>query len=252
MGRTPPVERRGGRFVMREQDDISRLLGRAYGVDFDSKRIMGGLATVAAALNANDLPLACIAAVHLRIPDLPDEAARDAMEAEDGLVKYARDEDGGSDWDPALHPRTGTPPNPGWFAPTDGSGEESPRTRTAQNENPTQRALMSRQLRTTIGSGYLPANISTTCTISWSSSQTPSRKMNRRYALRLRDISTMSAIRSGATHSIASSATCSKPATTSNTDRPFSTASTHMRKPILRKWVSFTAAYLACLPFPIA
>ena len=53
-------------------------------------------------------------------------AARDAMAAEDLLIKYARDEAGGSaNWNPALHPRTGAPPNPGWFAPTDGSRDSS-------------------------------------------------------------------------------------------------------------------------------
>ncbi len=94
---------------------------------------MPGLATVAAALNANDQALARIAAVHLRIPDLPDQAARDAMEAADVLIKSA-------DWNPALHPRAGTPPNPGWFAPTDGAGSESFSTRTAQNDDPTRRS----------------------------------------------------------------------------------------------------------------
>lgn len=43
--------------------------------------------TVTAALNANDPGLARIAAVHLRIPDLPDQAARDRLEAEDTLIK---------------------------------------------------------------------------------------------------------------------------------------------------------------------
>jgi hypothetical protein len=94
---------------------------------------MGGLATVASALNANDQALARIAAVHLRIPDLPNQAARDAMEAADVLIKSA-------DWNPALHPRAGTPPNPGWFAPTDGAGSESFSTRTAQNDDPTHRS----------------------------------------------------------------------------------------------------------------
>jgi hypothetical protein len=85
--------------------------------------------------------MARIAAVHLRIPDLPDRAARDVMEAADVLVKYARDEgSGGSDWNPALHPRTGTPPNPGWFGPTDGAGGESSSTRTAQNDDPSHRS----------------------------------------------------------------------------------------------------------------
>jgi hypothetical protein len=100
---------------------------------------MPGLATVAAALNANDQGLARIAAVHLQIPDLPDQAARDAVEAADVLIKYARDEGGGSsNWNPALHPRAGAPPNPGWFAPTDGSGNEPSPIRTAANENPKQ------------------------------------------------------------------------------------------------------------------
>jgi hypothetical protein len=31
----------------------------------------------------------CDAAVHLKIPDLPSSAARDALEAEDSLIKYA-------------------------------------------------------------------------------------------------------------------------------------------------------------------
>jgi hypothetical protein len=100
---------------------------------------MSGLATVARALSANDQCLARIAAVHLRIPDIPDRTARDAMEAADLLSKYARDGGGDSNWNPALHPRTGTPPNPGWFAPTDDSGHESFSVRTAQNDDATRR-----------------------------------------------------------------------------------------------------------------
>src|SRR5579864_8306310 len=133
LGRTPLIERQGGRFVVRYPQDIQRLLSRSYQTHVDAKPLMGGLATVAAALNANDLLLARIAAVHLRIPDLPDRAARDAMEAADVLIKSA-------DWNPALHPRAGTPPNPGWFAPTDGAGSESFSTRTSQNDDPTHRS----------------------------------------------------------------------------------------------------------------
>lgn len=54
-----------------------------YETDPPVERIMPGLATVARALNANDQCLARIAAVHLRIPDLPDALARSDMEAED-------------------------------------------------------------------------------------------------------------------------------------------------------------------------
>jgi len=86
---------------------------------------MSGLETVASALNANDQCLARIAAVHLQIPDLPSLSARDALAAEDLLIKYARDEGGSTNWNPALHPRTGTPPSPGWFASVDGPQHES-------------------------------------------------------------------------------------------------------------------------------
>ena len=140
LGRTPLIELRGGRFVVRERDAIERLLSHAYRTSYSAGRIMPGLATVAAALNADDQGLARIAAVHLRLPDMPDRAARDAMEAIDVLIKYARDESGGDSWNPALHPRAGTPPNPGWFAPTGGDGGESSWTRTAQNDDPTRRS----------------------------------------------------------------------------------------------------------------
>ena len=133
LGRTALIERRDGRFVVRERSEIEQLLSRAYQSNVVVDRLMLGFATVAAALNANDQGLARIAAVHLRIPDLPDQAARDAMEAADILIKSA-------DWNPALHPRAGTPPNPGWFAPTDGAGGESFSTRTAQNDDPTHRS----------------------------------------------------------------------------------------------------------------
>jgi hypothetical protein len=139
LGRTPLIERRDDRFVVRERHEIERLLSRAYQADISAAQLMSGLATVASALNANDQCLARIAAVHLRIPDIPDPTARDAMERTDVLLKYARDE-GGSAWNPELHPRTGTPPNPGWFAPTDGAGHEALPVRTAQNDDPTLRS----------------------------------------------------------------------------------------------------------------
>jgi hypothetical protein len=136
LGRTPLIERRDGKFVARQQQDIERLLTCAYRTEVRADRLMSGLATVARALSDNDQCLARIAAVHLRIPDIPDRTARDAMEAADVLTKYARDEGGDSNWNPALHPRTGTAPNPGWFAPTGDGGESSP-VRAAQNDDST-------------------------------------------------------------------------------------------------------------------
>ena len=130
LGQTPLIERRDEHFVVREWIEIERLLRRAYGTEVAASRLMPGLATVACALNANDPCLARIAAVHLKIPDLPNAAARNAIAAEDVLIKSA-------DWNPDLHPRAGAPPNPGWFVPTR-DGDASP-TRTAQNDESTHR-----------------------------------------------------------------------------------------------------------------
>ncbi len=119
LGRTPLIERRGDHFVVRERHEIERLLGRAYRSEIAVVRLMPGLVTVASALNAHDRCLARIAAVHLRLPDLPDLTARDDMEAEDALVKSV-------DCKPALHPceiRKASPDNPkhpGWPAGTEG------------------------------------------------------------------------------------------------------------------------------------
>src|SRR5579871_4508139 len=140
LGRTHLVERHNEGFIVREPSEIERLLRHAFKSEPPIGRIMPGLATVARALNADDQCLARIAAVHLRIPDLPSKLTRSEMEAEDRLIKYARDEAGETPWDPAKHPRTGTSPNPGWFAPTDGESSESLPTHTAQNDDPTRRS----------------------------------------------------------------------------------------------------------------
>jgi hypothetical protein len=119
LGRTPLVERRDQRFFVREKSEIERLLRRAYRTDLTVDRLMPGLATVASALNANDPCLACIAAVHLRLPDLPDRTARDDMEAEDILIKS-------SNWNSVLPPceihkaSPDDPKHPGWPAKTEG------------------------------------------------------------------------------------------------------------------------------------
>jgi hypothetical protein len=149
LGHTPLIERRDGRFVVRERSEIARLVKYSFPDGVAVDRLMPGLARVASALNANDRGLARIAAVHLQIPDLPSAAARNAMVAEDALIKYARDQGGGNNWNPALHPRAGVPPNPGWFASTDG-GQHEPkqdecrsgqsRLRFAENEDRSRRA----------------------------------------------------------------------------------------------------------------
>lgn len=125
LGRTPLIERRAGGYALRPRSDLERLLTRSSG-GADLDRLRCGLSVVKSALDENNLALAQIAAVHLLIPDLPGLRARAALEAEDLLIKT---EAGGAalaraGWDPDQHPRAGTPPNPGWFTPTEGSNPE--------------------------------------------------------------------------------------------------------------------------------
>lgn len=136
LGRTPLIERRDGRFAVRERDEIRRLLQNGYQREPGTDGLMSGLATVARALNANDLCLARIAAVHLKLPDLKNAAARESLEAEDNIIKAAnvgaigrgREEilDKASPDDPK-HPGwpAGTPGGRGGkFRPKDGSAPE--------------------------------------------------------------------------------------------------------------------------------
>jgi hypothetical protein len=117
LGRTALIERRDTGFVVRERSDLEHLLGCAYRTKLNVDRLMPGLATVASALNANDQGLARIAAVHLRIPDLPDLAARGAMEAEDVLIKYLRQRELR---DEIRKASPDDPKHPGWPAGTEG------------------------------------------------------------------------------------------------------------------------------------
>jgi hypothetical protein len=115
------------RWNVRPINEINDDLAGIYRLPLDATAKLNAIALVAAALNRGDLAMAAIATVQMRFPDPPalkkgpenrDEIARRAGELfRSGLLKF---------WDPAKHPRTGTPPNPGWFAPTGGEPELVP------------------------------------------------------------------------------------------------------------------------------
>lgn len=136
LGRTPLVERRNGAYIARSQGDLERLLGRGYGAEIALDGVMPGLAFVASALGEENLCLAQIASVQLRLSDLPDLAARLRMETEDLLIKAERSDAqfARAAWEEAQHPRTGTSPNPGRFAPRDNSSGGPLPTPVAQND----------------------------------------------------------------------------------------------------------------------
>ncbi len=130
LGRTPLIEQRDARFVVREQGEIERLLSTAYQGHLSADRLMSGLATVAAALNANDHCLARIATVHLKIPDLPNSDARNGMEVEDVLIKLAgRQRPAAEQGDQIRKASPDDPEHPGWPKGTEGGrgGEYRPK-----------------------------------------------------------------------------------------------------------------------------
>jgi hypothetical protein len=94
LGRTPLLKRHGGFYTARPKVDLKRLLDHAYGSEIGLKRVLPGLATVASALSEKNLCLAQIAALQLRLPDLPAAVTRDGLEAEDRLIKRARSNGG--------------------------------------------------------------------------------------------------------------------------------------------------------------
>jgi hypothetical protein len=124
LGRTALIERCADGYVVRPQTELERLLGRAYGGQIILDRLMPGFAAVAGALGIDKVDLAQLAAADLALPDLPDTAARIGVEVENLLIKLERIDGqlARIAWDEAQHPRTGTPPNPGWFAPSGSSG----------------------------------------------------------------------------------------------------------------------------------
>jgi hypothetical protein len=115
-------EAKGG-WTRRDERDLNRELSKLYGFPLDFGRMRRGVDAVAAALANGELARAQIAALLLRLPDPPASAssqpsalekrvlARDLIAC--GLLKAD------ADWD-EKHPRTGAPPNPGWFAPKSG------------------------------------------------------------------------------------------------------------------------------------
>jgi hypothetical protein len=116
----------GERWAARPTDELDRDLGACYGLPIDITSKLGGLATVARALERGDMPLATVAAVLMGFPDPPSLAKGSPTSGSleltaqlfwSGLLK--------ADWDPAKHPRTGEPPNPGEFGPKEGDGELS-------------------------------------------------------------------------------------------------------------------------------
>jgi hypothetical protein len=130
-----------GAWAARNERELSSDVSRVYGFPVDVAAKMAGFGAVAKALQDRNIAKAQIAALLLRLPDPLAGAAlsksgertlyRDLVAC--GLLKA---EDG---WD-EKHPRTGSPPNPGWFAPKDAQAEESPKADAKPDESASPRS----------------------------------------------------------------------------------------------------------------
>jgi hypothetical protein len=108
----------------RERADLSKEIGRSFGLPIDMSSKMGGVKAIANALNEGDVARAQIATVLLGIPDLP--VLSKAVDDPGQLIKCVRDlQNSGllkADWDSNEHPRwpAGAPDSQGGqFAPKD-------------------------------------------------------------------------------------------------------------------------------------
>jgi hypothetical protein len=117
-----PLLRRAGQALpwsVRPIAEINKDLGARYGLPVDFASKAHALSLIASALNRRDVGMAAIAAVQMQIPDPPSLAG--GRETHEEVIRRAaalrRSSLLKADWDPALHPRDGVPPNPGWFAP---------------------------------------------------------------------------------------------------------------------------------------
>jgi hypothetical protein len=87
---TPLIEWCGIHYHARPPGEVERLLSCAYSTEFKADHVVQGLARMASALATKNPCLAQVAAVQLRLPDLPDRLARAALQAEDLRITLAR------------------------------------------------------------------------------------------------------------------------------------------------------------------
>ncbi len=114
-------------WTIRPLAKLNEELTVLYQLPVDVTAKAGALALIANAFNRGDLALAAIAVVQMQFPNPPPLAKRVETDEEIKRRAYELYRSGllKAGWDPAKHPRTGTPPNPGWFAPA-ANGSEAP------------------------------------------------------------------------------------------------------------------------------
>jgi hypothetical protein len=108
-----------GVWTARSVAELNSELTARYRLPIDVSSKAGALALIANAFNRSDLATAAISTVQMQFPDLPSLAK--GPESTNEMIPRALELHRSHllkvdlDWE-AKHPRTGTPPNPGWFA----------------------------------------------------------------------------------------------------------------------------------------
>jgi hypothetical protein len=96
LGPSPLIARIDGAYRLRAEDEIAALLAAAD-IEADAAVLVPGLRLVAAALQHGETARALIAAVHLRLPEIPEEGIARIARA-DELLKYNFDPNEPRDW----------------------------------------------------------------------------------------------------------------------------------------------------------
>jgi hypothetical protein len=119
VGDVPLLTRSAGEWAVRPVPALNDELSACFQLPIDVTRKSGALTLIATALNREDLAMAAIATVQMQFPDPPSmeqDAETDARVIHRRAIELWRSGLLKADWDPTQHPRTGTKPNPGWFA----------------------------------------------------------------------------------------------------------------------------------------
>ena len=139
VGHVPLLEQAHGSWTVRSIAELNDELTVCYRLPVDITSKTSALALVAHAFNRGDLAMAAIAAVQMQFPNPPPVAK--GVESANEVMRRAAElhRSGLLKWDPDKHPRTGTPPNAGWFAPVPQSSDQyTPGVSTAATDPPCQ------------------------------------------------------------------------------------------------------------------
>lgn len=125
----PSDEKSYPRWSIRPVDEINCDLAAIYGVPVDVASKTPSLVDIARALTNGDLVRAAVGAVLLGLPEPLSLEKRNASGGAltELVTALRRSRVLKADWDPSKHPRTGTPPNSGWFAPGRAQKETAPK-----------------------------------------------------------------------------------------------------------------------------